>query len=129
MPSIIAGRGPGRNLPGGLTLDTDSELDVSKIQLRQHLTNANTTRNIRNRTIDVPHVSSDLHKKPGNYYSNLSKIKSARKAGNKKQSLPNVGIQDTPGGVSSKPTLLVENSEEQLIGIDGHHEVSLPRIH
>ena len=34
MPSIIAGRGPGRNLPGGLTLDTDSELDVSKIQLR-----------------------------------------------------------------------------------------------
>ena len=74
MPSII-GRTT-RNLPGGLTLDTDSELDVSKIQLRHHLANANTTRNIRNRTIDVPHVASDLHtKKPGNYYSNLSKIK------------------------------------------------------
>ena len=127
MPSII-GRTT-RNLPGGLTLDTDSELDVSKIQLRHHLANANTTRNIRNRTIDVPHIASDLHtKKPGNYYSNLSKIKSAREAGNKKSSLPNVPIQDTPGGISSKPTLLVENSEEQLIGIDGHHEVSLPRI-
>ena len=58
MPSII-GRTT-RNLPGGLTLDTDSELDVSKIQLRHHLANANTTRNIRNRTIARFHTTSNL---------------------------------------------------------------------
>ena len=40
MPSII-GKKPTRNfMPAGLTLDTDSELDVSKIQLRHNLTNA-----------------------------------------------------------------------------------------
>ena len=88
------------------------------------------TRNIRNRTIDVPHVSSELHhgSKKNNHYSNLSKIQSARKAGSKKVSLPNAVIaQDTPG-MSSKPTLLVENSEDQLAGIDHHHDISLPRI-
>ena len=128
MPSII-GKKPTRNfMPGGLTLDTDSELEVSKIHLRHNLANASTTRNIRNRTIDVPHISSDLHQKKGNnHYSNLSKIQSARKAGGKKVSLPNAMIQDTPG-MSSKPTLLVENSEDQLVGIENQHDISLPRI-
>ena len=94
MPSII-GKKPTRNfMPGGLTLDTDSELEVSKIHLRHNLAgNASTTRGIRNRTIDVPHISSDLHQKKGNnHYSNLSKIQSARKAGGKKVSLPNAMI-------------------------------------
>ena len=114
-------------MPAGLTLDTDSEINVSKIHLRHNLANASTARNIRNRTIDVPHVSSELHNgsKKNNHFSNLSKIQSARKHGSKKVSLPNAGIgQDTPG-MSSKPTLLVENSEDQLHGIG---DVSLPRI-
>ena len=73
MPSIIGGKKPTRNfMPAGLTLDTDSELDVSKIQLRHNLANASTARNIRNRTIDVPHISSDLHQKKG--YNHYSKI-------------------------------------------------------
>ena len=122
-------------MPAGLTLDTDSEMDVSKIQLRHNLANASTARNMRNRTIDVPQVSSDLNKKKNNHFSNLSKIQSARKAGigMKKVSLPNGIIgQDTPG-MSSKPTLFVENSEDQLAGLDhldkhGNCDVSLPKI-
>ena len=41
-------------VPGTLTLDTDSEADASKLQIREKLLNVSTTRNIRNKTIDVP---------------------------------------------------------------------------
>ena len=41
-------------IPGPLTLDTDSEADASKLQIREKLINVSTTRNIRNKTIDVP---------------------------------------------------------------------------
>ena len=41
-------------IPGGLTLDNDSEADHSKLLFRDKLLNVNTTRNIRNKTIDVP---------------------------------------------------------------------------
>ena len=41
-------------IPGTLTLDTDSEADASKLQIREKLINVSTTRNIRNKTIDVP---------------------------------------------------------------------------
>ena len=45
-------------LPGGLTLDTDSEVNEhSKLHIREKLLNNSTTRNIRNKTIDVPHLS------------------------------------------------------------------------
>ena len=68
-------------IPGGLTLDTDSELDASKLQIRDKLVNNSTTRNIRNKTIDVPSlVGSDFFsaKKTGNTRSNLGgKINSA----------------------------------------------------
>ena len=113
LPSAKGKKATRNFMPAGLTLDTDSEINVSKIHLRQNLANASTTRNIRNRTIDVPQVSSELHNgnKKNKHYSNLSKIQSARKAGSKKVSLPNALIgQDTHGGMSSKPTLLVENS-------------------
>ena len=46
-------------MPAGLTLDTDSEADASKLFLREKLLNASTTRNIRNKTIDVPSLVSD----------------------------------------------------------------------
>ena len=40
-----------------LTLDTDSELnEQSKLHFREKLMNNSTTRNIRNKTIDVPKV-------------------------------------------------------------------------
>ena len=41
-------------IPGTLTLDTDSEADTSKLHIREKLMNVSTTRNIRNKTIDVP---------------------------------------------------------------------------
>ena len=89
------------------------------------MTNDSTTRNLRNRTIDVPGISSELAKGKGAHYSNLSKIKSARKAGLKKVSLPHGGNLNPDSPDNSKPTLLVENSEEQLAGV---HNVSLPKI-
>ena len=77
-------------MPAGLTLDTDSEMEVSKIHLRHKLVNDSTTRNLRNRTIDVPYMASELKgTKNNNHYSNLTKVQSARKAGSKKVSLPN----------------------------------------
>ena len=61
MP-VIGKKGNTRNfMPAGLTLDTDSEMEISKIHLRHNLqNNASTARHMRNRTIDVPHVSSDM---------------------------------------------------------------------
>lgn len=41
-------------IPGVLTLDTDSEAEISKLHIRDKLMNNSTTRNIRNKTIDVP---------------------------------------------------------------------------
>jgi len=65
-------------IPGGITLDTDSEVGASKLQIREKLINNSTTRNIRNRTID-PDV------RYGNYRSNLSNFGgSVRKVGEKK---------------------------------------------
>ena len=43
-------------IPGSLTLDTDSEADTSKLFIREKLINNSTTRNIRNKTIDVPSI-------------------------------------------------------------------------
>ena len=43
----------------GLTLDTDSEADASKLFIREKLMNSNTSRNIRNKTIDVPSYGND----------------------------------------------------------------------
>lgn len=61
-------------IPGGLTLDTDSEADQSKLHFREKLMNVSTTRNIRNKTIDVPsmHGTSDFRTaKKGHARSNL----------------------------------------------------------
>ena len=61
-------------IPGGLTLDTDSEADQSKLQFREQLMNNSTTRNIRNKTIDVPSLHGDnfrTAKKQGHARSNL----------------------------------------------------------
>lgn len=41
-------------IPGTLILDTDSEAETSKLQIREKLINNSTTRNIRNKTIDIP---------------------------------------------------------------------------
>ena len=41
-------------VPGGLTLDNDSEIDQSKLTIREKMKNAQTTRNSRNKTIDIP---------------------------------------------------------------------------
>ena len=41
-------------MPG--MLDTDSEADNSKFAIREKLLNVSTTRNIRNKTIDVPNL-------------------------------------------------------------------------
>lgn len=80
-------------IPGGLTLDTDSEADQSKLHFREKLMNVSTTRNIRNKTIDVPsiHGTSDFRTaKKGHARSNLGQINSAtrRGVGQKKGSLP-----------------------------------------
>ena len=113
-------------MPAGLTLDTDSEMEVSRIHLRHKLANDATTRNLRNRTIDVPYMASELKgKKNSNHYLNVTKVQSTRRAGSKKFSLPNAFHQDTSGGMSSKPTLNVENSEVQLAGLN---DASLPKI-
>jgi len=74
-------------IPGGLMLDTDSEGYASKLQIRDKLLNNSTTRNIRNRTIDVPELHSA--KKNAHARSNLGQINSAtRRHGHKKGSLP-----------------------------------------
>ena len=92
-------------IPGSITLDTDSEVNQSNLHIRDKLMNNNTTRNIRNRTIDP-----NLH--DGNYRSNLSG--SVSKVGAKKLSLQHANLlmsSDKKTMGSSKPTLLVENSE------------------
>lgn len=116
-------------IPGSLMLDTDSEVQ-SKLHIREKLMNNSTTRNIRNKTIDVP----DLHsaRKHVHARSNLGQINSAtRRIGQKKGSLPPNNINNTvlqsPGQMSSKPTLLVENSEAQLAGVDNGN-FTLPLI-
>ena len=115
-------------MPAGVTLDTDSEMDVSKIHLRTKLAVGSTTRNSRNKTIDVPYMTPDLRTtNKSNHFSNLTKAQSARKTGAKKLSLQhNAYNQDTPGG--SKPTLRVDHSEAVLSGIKGDHNLSLPKI-
>jgi len=45
-------------IPGSLLLDTDSEVQHSKFSIREKLLNNSTTRNIRNKTIDVPDFHS-----------------------------------------------------------------------
>jgi len=78
-------------IPGGLTLDTDSEVEVSKMAFREKLVNNSTTRNIRNKTIDVPVLGSEFRTaKKINARSNLGQIQSAtrRQHGLKKGSLP-----------------------------------------
>ena len=106
-------------IPGGLTLDTDSELDNSKMQIREKLKNNNTTRNIRNKTIDIPgNVGAEFHspKKQGHARSNMGKLGSARyHVGQKKHSLPqSSNILNSPTQESSKPTLFVDNSDMNL---------------
>jgi len=67
-------------------LDTDSDVQNSKFNIREKLLNNSTTRNIRNKTIDVP----DFHSSRKNVHarSNLSQINSAtRRVGQKKNSL------------------------------------------
>ena len=64
-------------IPDGLTLDTDSEADQSKLQFREKLHNISTTRNIRNKTIDVPSLHGNdfrTAKKQGQARSNLGQI-------------------------------------------------------
>ena len=86
-------------MPGALTLDTDSEMDVSKLHIRDKLMATNTTRNFRNKTIDVPSLlGSELStsKKQVHARSNLGNVantvlaNSVRKAGHKKHSMPDV---------------------------------------
>ena len=80
-------------IPGSLMLDTDSEVQ-SKLHIREKLMNNSTTRNIRNKTIDVP----DLHsaRKHQHARSNLGQIGSAsRRHGQKKGSLPNNNHNNT----------------------------------
>lgn len=75
-------------IPGSITLDTDSEADASKLFLREKLMNTNTTRNIRNRTIDpdLHGVASSV--RPSNFRSPLSNMGiGGKNFGNKKQSL------------------------------------------
>ena len=81
-------------IPGGLTLDNDSEVDYSKLQFREKLLNVSTTRNIRNKTIDVPSLLGQEYltaKKPSLHgRSTLGNIHTSatRKIGGKKGSLP-----------------------------------------
>lgn len=94
MSSMLAPRGKGSArysrhkspsngnfiIPGSLTLDTDSEMNqFSKLQIREKLINNSTTRNIRNRTIDVPglQLEKDVRsaKKTVHARSNLGHIK------------------------------------------------------
>jgi len=96
-------------------LDTDSEADVSKLQFREKLNVNSTTRNIRNRTIDVSmHGSSEFQTAKKSSRSNLSKTKVIRAPGQKKGSVQHTTNQEMlqiANQVSSKPTLFVESSE------------------
>ena len=121
-------------IPGSLTLDNDSEIDQSKLAIREKLLNVSTTRNIRNKTIDVPNLMGGQDfltaKKQGIHgRSTLGNIHSSatRKIGAKKGSLPAPQVLQLASPKSSKPTLFVENSEAQLQHID-HGNVSLPQI-
>lgn len=90
--------------------------------------NNSTTRNIRNKTIDVPDFHSS--RKNAHARSNLSQINSAtRRIGSKKHSLqqPINTVLQSPHAVREKPTLLVENSEAQLAGLDNGNFI-LPSI-
>ena len=81
------------SIPGGLTPDTDSEVNQSKLAIRDKLMNVNTTRNIRYNTLDVSnHIGQDsmptkrnVHGRSalGNFHSSMS-----RKVGGRKGSMP-----------------------------------------
>ena len=120
-------------IPGTLTLDTDSEADASKLQIREKLMNVSTTRNIRNKTIDVPSMigseSFRTGKKPKIHTrSNLGQVGSARRAGVKKGSVPHASNQvlNSPG--KGKPgKLFVDDSEAQIFD-KNNGNLSLPMI-
>ena len=129
-------------IPGSLTLDTDSEADASKLFIREKLMKNNTSRNIRNKTIDVPSLASD-YKTPrkgfGNQQplarSNLGQIQSAtrRGVGAKKGSLQHQGnlfsSVNSPIAGSNRQ-LFVEGSMDQLLADHGNQRgnISLPQI-
>ena len=104
------------SIPGGLTLDNDSDIVHSKLAMRDKLMNVATTRNIRNNTMDVashlgqdfmPTKRTNVHGRSalGNFNTPMRQI------GGKKGSLPAPQIlQLTSPRNSSKPTLLVDNS-------------------
>ena len=60
----------------GMMLDTDSEADASKFAIREKLLNVSTTRNIRNKTIDVPSLDlrTTAKKAKINARSNLGQV-------------------------------------------------------
>ena len=92
--------------------------------IREKLLNNNTTRNIRNKTIDVPNLMGNndssfmsVKKSSVKGRSTLGNIHATekRRIGAKKGSLPAPQVLGLASPIhSSKPTLFVENSEAQL---------------
>jgi hypothetical protein len=120
-----------RNFAGQeLSLDIDSARGSKLTMAQQKMVNANTTRNLRNRTIDLPHAQSsaettmksnrvDLNQNL--HTPRLGKMSNnfGRSAGAKKISLPQKSARN-----------LGENSEAQLAGLDhGNVDINLPKIH
>ena len=91
-----------------------------------------TTRNIRNKTIDVPSMIGSeqfrTSRKPKIYTrSNLGQVASARRAGLKKGSVPHASNQvlNSPGRVQPGK-LFVDSSEAQIF--DNNGNLSMPMI-